>query len=263
MVFGDYGDLSCGTFLVGASSFIVRHFSYTGVMSFDQEKEIDYNDIRMWRNNPELILRTAKRFAYRWGQAYEDKEDLQMFIVEAILKVIEKFESGHGTTLYGMIWIQSKRAVLDYGRKYGKHFRGRNPETRVHFNESEYHEQDLDDMWEDAGSARLNEARFKGAHWDNHENFDLIQRLKKEDDVTRKIVFCFYFLEWTAKEIADELGCSENWINQKLAKFRERYTHGSRRDKWKSLFSCLEDLPMQKLDEFYELVLNQSNLTSE
>ena len=225
--------------------------------------DIDYNDIRMWRNNPELILRTALRYAYKWGQAYEDKEDLQMFIAESILKVIEKYEPGHGTTLGGMIWIQGKRAVMDYGRKYGRHFRGRNPETRVYFNESEYHEQELDDMAAEPGFGRLTEARFRGATWDKHENFDFIQRLKQEDDITRKIVFCSYFLEWTAAEIAEELGCSENWIHQKIARFKERYIHGSRNDKWKSLFSCLEDLPTQKLEEFYELVQKQSSLTSE
>lgn len=225
-------------------------------------KDIDYNDIRLWRNNPELILRTAWRYVYRWGQHYEDREDLVMFVAEAIIKMLNKFDPERGTTLNGQIWITGKRAIGDYGRKYGRHFRGRNPETRVYFNESEYHEQELDDMAETPGSGQLNYARYKGATWDHHENFHLIQEIKKEDDITRKIVFCFYFLEWTAKEIADEMGCSENWINKKLKKFKDKYyKENYLNGNSKSSFSCLEDLPMEKLEDFYDLVLKQSSLT--
>lgn len=224
--------------------------------------DIDYNDIRMWRNNPELILRTAKRFAYKWGQAYEDKEDLQMVIAEAIMKVLAKWEPGHGTTLYGMIWIQGKRAVMDYGRKFGLQFKGRNPETRVYTRHYEYHEQDSEDMFDDSSAGILAYARFRGSTTDHHENFDLIQFLKKENDLTKKIIFCFYFLEMTAGEIAEELGCSENWIHQKIKKFKRKYYNEHyRNDNSRSSFSYLEDLPIQKLDEFYELVLKQSNRT--
>ena len=243
---------------MGESAGAVVPFAYTRFVN----ENIDYSDIRMWRNNPELILRKAKNYAYRWGSAYDDKEDLQMVIAEAILKMIDKFDPSYGTTINGQIYMAAKRAVLDYGRKYGKFFKGRNPETRIDIRESEYHEIDLDDMGEVRGIGKVIEARMKASTSDRHENFHLIQELKKENDLTRKIIFSIYFLDIPARELAEELGCSEGWIHEKVQKFKdkyykENYLNGNSR----SSFSCLEDLPMEKLEDFYELVQKQSSLT--
>src|SRR5574343_292586 len=111
LVFCDYGDISCGTFFVDQGSGAVVTFAYTRFVN----ENIDYSDIRMWRNNPELILRKSKNYAYRWGSAYDDKEDLQMVIAEAILKMIERFDPSYGTSINGQIYMAAKRAVMDYG----------------------------------------------------------------------------------------------------------------------------------------------------
>jgi RNA polymerase sigma factor (sigma-70 family) len=233
-------------------------------------QDIDYNDIRMWRNNPELILRTAKKYAYRWGNNYTDKEDLQMAIVEAILKAIEKFDPNRGTTLNGHIWISAKRAVMDYGRKHGREFKGRDPKKRIYIRESEYHEVDETDFAEKKGYRLLSHARFVAAHYDSHENFDFIQTLKKESDLMKKAIFCFYFLEMTAAEIAEETGRSEFWVWKKIAEWKDKFylenvledqNENYQNDNSRSSFSCLEDLPMEKLEDFYELIQKQSRVT--
>jgi RNA polymerase sigma factor (sigma-70 family) len=223
------------------------------------EKELDYNNIDTWRDNPDLIMRTARRYAYRWGQAYNDKEDLEGFIVEALLKVIKRYEPGYGTSPSGYIWIAGKRAVMDYGRKYGRHFKGRNPETRIQIRETEYNEfdGDIDDT-----PGIVNYARYRGATWDRHEDFDLIQYLKREPLLIRKIIFFNYFLEMTAEEIAEELGKSPTWIHRKIQYFKEDYYKDNflqDKDKYSSL--CLEDFQMQKLEDFYTLVQRQSSTT--
>jgi len=228
------------------------------------EKVLDLNNINDWRENPEFILRIAMKYAWRWGAAYSDKEDLQMYLVETILKSLDKFKPEYGTSLNGYIWMACKRAVLDYGRKYGAFFKGRNPETRIFTKTREYHEIEISDLSDQRGAGELQNARFKAANHDKHENYDLIQALKKESYRTRKVVFYFYFLDMLCSEIGQEMEISESRVWQILEKFRYHY-HKKHlaKDKKKFLSSSLEDLPMEKLEDFYELVQKQSNLTSD
>jgi RNA polymerase sigma factor (sigma-70 family) len=213
---------------------------------------IDYTDIRMWRNNPELVLKVAHKCVWRWGRHYEDKEDLHMYIVEAILKAINKFNPDKGMKANNYIWTAARRSVLDYGRAFGRHFKGRNPETRIHIRESEYHEMDMTDAGDDPGFGLLGYARYRASHTDRHEDFDLIQDLKQESDLIKKIIFCFYFLEMTGPEIAEELEVSEGWVHKKIKDYKHRYhMRNYRSDSDKSSFSYLEDLPLEKLDDFY------------
>jgi len=225
---------------------------------------LDLNNIKTWRENPELILNMSRIQSLKYGNNFEDKEDLQMYIAEVLLKSLEKFDSKHRKKLKNYLWSAGYWATLDYGRKYGRlsKYTSKYRKNKIDIREIEYHEIDFDDLGESRGMELLDSLRLKAAHWDRHESFDFIQTLKKEKLFVRKIIFYFYFLDWHLSEIAEELNKSESWISKKIRKFEENFhaeNLASVNLKSSSLF--LEDLPMEKLEDFYELIQKQSSLT--
>lgn len=220
-------------------------------------------DIDTWKNDPYLILETARRYTRKWGRPYSDKEDLQMYITEIILKSLDKYDSNRGMNANSYIYKVSRRAVWDYGRKFGEYYRGRG-DKQVVVQGIEYHEIDIDDLAEDRGMRVLNQVRLRYSHVDKHENFDFIQYLKKFDQAMKKIIFYFYFLEMKCSEIAKELGVSEGRIWQQLINFRNRYQKDHLvNDNTKFSSSSLEDSPIEKLEDFYKLIQKQSRLTQD
>jgi len=227
-------------------------------MDFAKAQDIEY-----WRNNPDSILLVARIYAKKWGGWSVDLEDCQMYLAERIVSAIEKFDSALNVSASSYIYRVCRYAVKDYLRKYGSSYKllGARREIKVDIRTVEYHEEDRDD---DPTSRSLQNARFNGAHHDFHHDFDLIQALKKETLQTRKIVFFYYFLEWTIPQIAEELERDQTWIHRKLHQFgRKYYKNHLAPESYRSSSSYQEDIQIEKLEDIYKLVQKQSSLTQD